>query len=148
MSGWQAKDIDDLWDNEIRSGSGYTYGAEFEKSAKSGDISDQIGDMAAMIDEVEEVWQDTFTWCEKVAQDPDSLMRRGEDCSKVQLYLGTLEPRAAFEAGVQRPIKNDTKETLKRIINFDPSAGQAWFNEDDSVMEEMDRMEAREQEGE
>ena len=44
---------------------------------------------------------------------------------------------------MQDPITSDTKGTLKRIINFDPSTGQAWFNEDDAVMEEMERMAAR-----
>ena len=118
LKGWQAKDIDDLWDNEIRSGSGHTYGKELEASAVSGDISSQIGDMAQMIDPTRAV-------------------------VKEKVYLGTLEPQKAFRAAVETPIKNDTKGTLKRIINFNPSGNQAWFNEDDSVIEEIDRMEAR-----
>jgi hypothetical protein len=143
LAGWSARDIDDLWDNEIRSGSGYTYGAELEKSAKSGDIADQLADMSEMIDPAQEVWKDTVESCERWAVDPATGMMRGVDCAQWQVYLGTLEPRDAFMAGVVEPIKSDTKGTLKRIINFNPSAGQAWFNEDDSVMEEIDRMETR-----
>jgi hypothetical protein len=113
LAGWEAKDIDDLWDNEIRSGSGRTYGMELEESAQSGDIADQVGDLAEKIP-VHEV---------------------------IELNR-VIHPRKAFIDGVLTPIQQATKATLKRIINFDPSSGQAWFNEDDAVMDELARMEA------
>jgi hypothetical protein len=148
LSGWAAKDLEDLWDNEIRSGSGFTYGMELERSAKEGDIKDQIGGMAAMIDETKGALGSIV----KLGIDHlnrVTVMDGGERNENVpaptpvitlDFAAAHLEPRAAFKAGVQDPITNDTKGTLKRIIDFDPSTDQAWFNEDDAVMEEMARM--------
>jgi hypothetical protein len=148
LNGWQAKDIDDLWDNDIRSGSGHTYGAEFEASAKSGDISDQLKDMAALIDETKAALGDIMKLCQKGNALQECDVERNENVREppsveMGFALANLEPRAAFQAGVQEPLKSDTKGTLERIINFNPSAGQVWFNDDDSVMEEIDRMEVR-----
>jgi len=151
LAGWDAKDLDDLWDNDIRSGSKYTYGMEITRSAREGDIKDQIAGMADMIDET----KGALGKIVKLAIDRKGQlapMEEGERNENVPIAkplltidaaLAHLEPRAAFVAGVQQPITTDTKGTLQRIIDYDPSTGQAWFNEDDAVMEEMNRMAAR-----
>ena len=141
LDGWQAADIDDLWDNQIRTDGQLTYGTKLEASAADGDIAEQIGGMAAMIDDKQEVWKDTIETCDSFGEMPSPT----PSCRMNQVYLGTLNPKAAFKASVAAPIQGKTKATLKLIVDFNPSAGQAWFNQDDSVMEELARMEKRDQ---
>jgi hypothetical protein len=99
--------------------------------------------MADMIDEEKEVWKDTVETCDLPMGDDYPSAEQGLNCGMNQVYLGTLHPKKAFINAVANPIKTKTKPTLKQVINFDPSSGQAWFNEDDAVMDEIDRMRAQ-----
>lgn len=118
QEGWKAADFNDLWDNPVRSDMDTTYGQEIQKSAAGGDIEDQLGDMADMIDETEIVYEEG-------------------------IRLGTVRPRKAFLEKVKAPMQNPgtTQRTINQIIDFDPGAGTSWIRDDGAVRDEIAGME-------
>jgi len=113
---WQADSLDALWTVKIRSELAQTYGQAITASVQSGEIKTKLDGMAVKFRENEDVWKDTVGgW---------------------QVYLGTVHPRAAFIDGFLNPLVGNPLVGLRSIIDFNPSEGQAFFNEDDAVMEE------------
>ncbi|WP_138503638.1 hypothetical protein [Nostoc sp. PA-18-2419] len=106
---WQADSLDALWAVKIRSDLERTYGEAITESVKSGEIKDKLDGMAAQ-----------FPENQKVADG----------------WLGTVHPQAAFIHGFLEPLVANPLVGLRSIIDFNPSEGQAGFNEDDAVMEE------------
>jgi hypothetical protein len=113
---WQADSLDALWTVKICSDLAQTYGQAITASVQSGEIKDKLDGMAAKFPENQDVWKDTVGgW---------------------QVWLGTVHPKAAFIHGFLDPLVASPLVGLRSIIDFNPSEGQAWFNEDDAVMEE------------
>jgi hypothetical protein len=113
---WQGSGLDELWSTRPRSDMPATYGSEITASLEKGEIHDTLEAMANKFPPDEEVWQDTL-W-------------------GYQVYLGTLHPQEAFRKGFFEPLVGDPLSGLRGIVDFNPSEGQAFFNEDDAVMEE------------
>ena len=114
---WQVDSIDTLWNTKIRSDLDRTYGQAITDSIRSGDIKDNLNGMAGKFPADQEVWKDLVG-------------------SGVETWLGTVHPKEAFIKGFLEPITTNPKVGLSGIIDFNPSEGQAWFNEDDAVMDE------------
>lgn len=106
---WQADSLDALWTVKIRSDMDQTYGQAFTESVQSGEIKDKLDGMAAKFPENQEV---------------------------ADGWLGTVHPQAGFIHGFLDPLVANPLVGLRSIIDFNPSEGQAGFNEDDAVMEE------------
>lgn len=106
---WQADSLDALWTVKIRSDLDQTYGQAITASIQSGEIKHKLDGMAA--------------------QFPDNQKVKGG-------WLGTVHPKAAFINGFLNPLLANPLVGLRSVIDFNPSEGQAGFNEDDVVMEE------------
>ncbi|MDZ8188753.1 MAG: hypothetical protein RMX96_28370 [Nostoc sp. ChiSLP02] len=106
---WQADSLDALWTVKIRSDLEQTYGEAITKSVESGEIKGKLEGMAAKFPENEDV---------------------------AGGWLGTVHPQAGFIHGFLEPLVANPLVGLRSIIDFNPSEGQAGFNEDDAVMEE------------
>jgi hypothetical protein len=59
----------------------------------------------------------------------------------------SVRGRDAFKYGFRIPLQQQPLKGLKAIIDYNPSAGQADFNEDDAVREEMGKMTDRQIKG-
>ncbi len=103
---WQADSLDALWTLKIRSDLDQTYGQAITTSVESGEIKDKLDGMAAKFPE----------------NQPTGL--------------GEVHPKAAFIHGFLDPLMDNPLVGLRGIIDFNPSEGQAGFNEDNAVMEE------------
>lgn len=116
---WQADSVDALWSMKIRSDKDTTYGEEITKSLqdKEGELRKQMQKMA-----------------DKFPESQDAL------------GVFTVHPRAGFEQGFLAKLRANPQNELRSIIDFNPSLGQAFFNEDDIVMEETADMTKQERE--
>ncbi|MCP4248442.1 MAG: hypothetical protein GY778_15450, partial [bacterium] len=111
VQNWQADSLDELWAMPIRSDMpDKTYGTEITNSVTGGEIADKLEGMAAQFPESE-----------------------GD-------FGMTVHPQAAFQNGFLTPLQANPLIGLRSIIDFNPSEGQAGFNEDDAVMEETEGM--------
>jgi hypothetical protein len=123
---WQVADLDALWGTQVRTDGAATYGTEISASLKQpdGEFRKQLEDLAKTIDAERPVGK----WL-GIA------------------WAGTLHPRAAFRNGFMAPLIADPLSGLRAIIDYNPSEGQAWFNEDDAAREESAKMSKDEFEG-
>lgn len=110
---WEADSLDDLWTRKVRDDKDMTYGDEFIKSAKSGEIHGILNGMAAKFPTMEGIGYG---------------------------FLGVVFPKQAFTEGFVKPIEENPLVGLRNIIDYNPSEGQSFFNEDDAVMEELEGM--------
>jgi hypothetical protein len=108
VQNWQQPNIDALWDAPVHSAASRTFGQEITESMQGGELQHELGGMAEKFPESQDV--------------------------KV---VFTVHPRQGFTDGFLRPLTASPKSGLLSIINFSPSRGQAFFNEDDAVMREI-----------
>jgi hypothetical protein len=97
-----------LWEAKVHSTATKTFGEEITESMQGGELQHELGGMAEKFPESQDV--------------------------KV---VFTVHPRQGFTDGFLRPLTASPKAGLLNIINFSPSRGQAFFNEDDAVMREI-----------
>jgi len=110
--GWDQPSFKALWDAPVRTGDhGKKFADLIKASAKSGDIHDQVGDLASKFPTV----QDAPGWSH-------------------------LHPRDAYMNSFVRELQTNPKDKIQEIIDYDPGKGQAGHNEDDATREDMDRL--------
>jgi len=108
---WKQSNVDALWGATVlgaKKGSQSTYGEEIEASMKKGELNKELTKMA-----------DKFP----PSQDVKAVF--------------TVHPKQGYLDGFLAPLVEDPQRGLLSIINFTPSKGQAFFNEDDAVMREI-----------
>jgi hypothetical protein len=110
VQNWQQPNIDALWDAKVHSGAEdtETFGAIITESMKGGELQHELAGMAEKF--------------------PEEQTVKG---------VFTVHPRRGFTEGFLAPLSGNAKAGLLRIINFSPASGQAFHNEDDAVMREI-----------
>lgn len=110
---WQTNSLGELWDMPVRSDQpAKTYGVCIQESLEKGELNKKLTGMASQFDKNQRV-------------------------PETGIYLGTVHPQAAFLEGFFEPLKSNPRLGLQSIIDLNLSQGQAFFNEDDAVMEEI-----------
>ena len=127
---WKVGSLDELWELPVRTDMpGVTYGGELDTAVRTGDIKKVLTDMA-----------EEFPIDERAVAPDNSVANWITDLPGLRNALGILDTREAYLEGFLAPIISDPKSGLRSIIDFDPSEGQAWFNEDDAAREELEGM--------
>lgn len=114
---WQANSFEELWKKPVRTDNqAETFQTVITESMKSGELHEKLGGMADKFPENEKVWKGA---------------------------LGTMKPRDGYLKGFFQPIVDNPYEGMRRIIHYNPARGQAGHNTDDAVMEDFERMDAK-----
>ena len=134
---WQAASFDALWGTAVRSDSSTTYGSAISASLQSGDIRETLDGMAEKFPDDQKVYTvdgpSDNPWVRPEIKNSSKVMQEASS-------IGTLHPRKAFLNGFLQPLLDNPQVGLRSIIDFNPSEGQAFFNEDDAVMAEAGKM--------
>jgi hypothetical protein len=120
---WQVDNLDALWAAKVRSDGDATYGSELTTSLQTGEFHKLLVSLGDDLKVDRPVGEWGIAWG------------------------GTLHPRQAFLEGFVAPLAADPLGGLRGIIDYNPSEGQAFFNEDDAVMEEAETLQPDEFEG-
>ena len=116
---WEAPSFEALWQLPVRTDNpAETFETVIVESMKSGELHEKLGDMA-----------EKFPATERVYKGP--------------AYLGTMRRKDGSLKRSFEPIVSNPFAGLQRIIHYNPARGQAWHNTDDAVMEDLDRMDAK-----
>jgi len=122
VQNWQADSFEALWKKPVRSdNSTETFEKVIRESMLSGELHSKLGDMSKKFPPTQEV-------------------RKGG------VYLGTMTPERGYLEGFFQPIVDNPYEGMRRIIHYNPARGQSSNNTDDAVMEDFDRMDAKDAE--
>ena len=117
---WQANSFEDLWKKPVRTDNqAETFQAVITESMKSGELHEKLGGMADKFPSSQQVWKGKI------------------------FYLGTMTPREGYLKGFFQPIVDNPYEGMRRIIHYNPARGQSGNNTDDAVMEDFERMDAK-----
>ena len=114
---WQADSFEALWTKPVRTDdAAETFQTFITESMKSGELHEKLGGMADKFPDNEKVWKGV---------------------------LGTMKPREGYLKGFFQPIVDNPYEGMRRIIHYNPARGQSGNNTDDAVMEDFERMDAK-----
>lgn len=114
---WQASSFEELWKKPVRTDdAAETFQTVITASMKSGELHEKLGGMAEKFPEKQKVWKGV---------------------------LGTMTPREGYLKGFFQPIVDNPYEGMRRIIHYNPARGQSFNNTDDAVMEDFERMDAK-----
>jgi hypothetical protein len=120
---WAAASIDELWTMPVRSDvPEETYGKLITEAVTGGEIHEIFEGMASEFPTEEPV-------AEAVAGVP-----------VVRSAVGLLDAQAGFREGFLKPLTTDPQTALRAVVDFNPSLGQAGFNEDDAAREDVENM--------
>ena len=122
VQNWEADSFEALWKKPVRSDNpAETFETVIKESMASGELHEKLHGMSEKFPEKQEAY-------------------------KGPVWLGTMKPRQGYLEGFFNPVASAPFEGLRRIIHYNPSRGQSSNNTDDAVMEDFDRMDAKDAE--
>jgi hypothetical protein len=154
---WKFDNVDDLWKAPIRSDLPDTYGTYLTTSLREGELHDQLADMANDMkkEDVVPALKEASDLYDRLIESgamkgfpgQGGLYRDKATIDALRAAAGVLDIKGAYEGGFLQPLMAQPLIGLRKIVDFNPSLGQASWNTDDAARSDVQAMKPDEKAG-